>query len=162
MNTLRTQGAASHEVPNSSRVEALQPDARPVPSFAQVVTREQIFPKEKRDRAIPRYVGGNITIAINEEDYKMGLSEFEYTLIGRLVLSKGDSPLTTKALKTRLLAIWSIQEALWKITPLGKGFYNMDLKTSLAKNKVFAKGTLFLKPGLFHISEWIPNFNPHM
>lgn len=91
-------------------------------------------------------------MVINEE-YKTSLSEFRNTLIGRLVLSKGDSLVAIKTLKVKLSALWSIHESSWKITLLGNGFFSLDLKTIEVRNELFAKVAMFLKPGLLHISK---------
>lgn len=104
-------------------------------------------------------VGGHITIAINEQEYHKGLEEFSYSLIARLVFSKRDAPLTTKALKSNLSLLWLIPESAWILTPLGKGFYNLDLKNINAQSQVFYRGTLYLKPGVFRISRWSPKLN---
>lgn len=67
----------------------------------------------------------------------------------------------TKELKLKLSLLWSIPESNWIITPLGKGFFNLDMKNMDAQSFIFARGTLFLKPGVIKISRWIPNFNPN-
>lgn len=36
-------------------------------------------------------------------------------------------------------------EAGWKLTPLGKGFYNLDLGSVSLKMKVFTRGNITLK-----------------
>lgn len=69
--------------------------------------------------------------------------------------------MNSKALKSKLSLIWSIPESEWILTPLGKGFYNLDMKTMDAQSRVFVRGTLFLKPGVLRISRWVPNFNPY-
>lgn len=51
-------------------------------------------------------MSGNVTVDIDEEEYMKGLQEHCPNLIGRLILSKGDRPLTTSALKTKLAQIW--------------------------------------------------------
>lgn len=98
---------------------------------------------------MPKLVGGNIVITINEDEYVKGLEDFIRCLIGRLVLAKGDKPISTPELKVKLSGIWKLNDGTWMLNPLGKGFFNMDLRSNDVKNVVFARGSLFLKPRVF-------------
>lgn len=108
----------------------------------------------------PRLVGGNIAINIDEDEYSKGLLEFVHNLIGRIVFAKGDTPLKNDDLKQKLSGIWKIREDSWRLTPLGRGFFNIHLPSHIKKSKIFAMGAIFLKPGIFKVSEWKQNFNP--
>lgn len=57
---------------------------RAKPSFAQALSGMCQQPVVTKERVILGFVGGNITVAINDNEYKAGLAEFEFTLIGRL------------------------------------------------------------------------------
>lgn len=131
-------------------------------TFAQIVSGELPGAKPIRERALPRIVGGNIAIAIDEEEYNKGLAEFANCLIGRLVLARGDQPYLTKELKTKLSNTWGIKDIDWRITPLGKGFFTLKFATADIKASIFAKGSVVLRPGIFRISQWSPNFNPNL
>lgn len=128
-------------------------------TFAQVLGNQSTAIPMKVSEP-PKYVGGNIQIEIDEEEYRLGLMEHEHSLIGRLVLLKGDKPLKTVELKEKLSKIWGLDVNSWQLVALGKGYYNMHMKTMDAKSRVFSRGAIFLKPGVFRISQWVPDFNP--
>lgn len=108
-----------------------------------------------RQRLPPKIVGGKITITINEEEYARGLNQFRTCLIGKLVVVKGDQPYMIKDLKAKLSGVWGITEDSWLITPMGKGNFTMNLKSDEVKSRVFARDTLYLKPGVFRILQWM-------
>lgn len=45
---------------------------------------------------------------------------------------------------------------------IGEGFFNLKFPTADVKARVFLKGLLFLRPGVFRLSQWVPNFNPNL
>lgn len=45
---------------------------------------------------------------------------------------------------------------------MSRGYYALNLKSDDLKSKVFSRGTIFLKPGVFRVSQWILNFNPNL
>lgn len=75
-----------------------------------------------RQRAQPKLVGGKIVIAISEEEYAWSLVQLRWCLIGRLVLAKGERPISTKELKRKLSEVWGVNSDSWFITPMGRGF----------------------------------------
>lgn len=66
-----------------------------------------------RERAVPRLVGGNVAVCIDEDEYIQGLSEFINYLISILVLSKGDHPLFSNDRKAKLSVIWGLNNTVW-------------------------------------------------
>lgn len=74
---------------------------------------------------------------------------------------KGDEPMMMKDLKTNLLAVWGVNEGAWQIIPMGKGYFMLNMKSDKLKSHDFARGTVYLKPGVFRISQWVHNFNPN-
>lgn len=55
---------------------------------------------------VPKILGANATVVFNDDEYTKGLrvEEHFHSLIRRLVLSKGDSPLATMKLKSKISA----------------------------------------------------------
>lgn len=53
------------------------------------------------------------------------------------MLMKGDIPVEVKELKKKLSTIWGIKEGLWHLTPMGKDFYILNLKSDELKSRVF-------------------------
>lgn len=72
---------------------------------------------------------------------------------------KGDKPIKYKDLKVKLSQIQGVNETTWHITPMDKGFYTLNLKSNELERRVFARGTMHLKPRVFCISQWVQNFN---
>lgn len=99
--------------------------------------------------APPRVVGGNIVITIDEEEFNKGVTEFRHSLIGRLVFSKYDRLVKNDELKRRLSAIWKIKEETWRLTLLGRGYFNFHMPPRVEKSKVFSMGAFFVRPGVF-------------
>jgi hypothetical protein len=65
--------------------------------------------------------GNSLSIKISEDVYQSGLANCNNYLHGRLVLSKGDKPFSSKDLRKKLLQLWKHVEQ-WKMIPLGHGF----------------------------------------
>lgn len=76
--------------------------------FASIVSRDMHGAIPLRQRTTPKIVGGKLAIAIKEDEYVKGLSQFICCLIGRLVLSKGDHPIETQDLKNRESTVWGV------------------------------------------------------
>lgn len=67
---------------------------------------------------------------------------------------KGDRSIQVKDLKSKLSSVWGVRVDSWLITLMGKGFYSLNLKSDDLKSKVFTRGTIHIKPGIFRISQW--------
>lgn len=89
------------------------------------------------------------------------MEEHKFGLLGKLILSKGVTPIKTGELKAKLSSIWGINAVNWVLIPLGKGFHNVNLSNTDDKSRVFCRGSIFLKPGVFRLSQWVPDFNPN-
>ncbi|PNY08940.1 hypothetical protein L195_g005480 [Trifolium pratense] len=82
----------------------------------------------------PCLKGNSLSIKISEEVYQFGLANCNNYLHGRLVLSRGDQPLSSKDLREKLLQLWKPNDG-WKMVPLGRGFFEFrfscadDLRT---------------------------------
>jgi len=54
----------------------------------------------------PSLKGNSLSIKISEEVYQSGLANCNNYLHGRLVLSRGDKPISSKDLRNKLLSLW--------------------------------------------------------
>jgi len=94
-----------------------------------------------------RLMGKTVRVKITQAEYESGLSDCRSNLHGRLILHKGDTPLTTLALKTKLSNLWpNIMN--WDLTPLGKGFFELHFNSVEDMRRIWAMGAVNLKPGL--------------
>jgi len=107
----------------------------------------------------PCIKGDRLCIKIWQEEYVKGLEEFRNALRGRLTLVKGDKPYTARDLATKLGSIWKLAHK-WKMVPLGKGYYDFHFESKDNFQKIWAVGTVNLKPGLLRLSQWMKDF-PH-
>ncbi|KAL8494255.1 hypothetical protein ACS0TY_025160 [Phlomoides rotata] len=103
--------------------------------------------------------GMYLSVAIDEDLYKAGVSDLRDTLIGRIVHVRGDKPLAHDALVKRLGKVWGIMTS-WSITPLGEGYYNIRFSCDADKERIFARRSWHLKLGLLRLQRWVPDFNP--
>jgi len=102
--------------------------------------------------------GDVMSIPITEDKYAKGLVDCSRHLHARLVMSKGEKPYTVNDLSLKLSNIWKTPST-WKMVTLGRGF--CEFKFSAVKNLrlVWAQGTVNLKSGVFHLSQWTKDFN---
>jgi len=70
-------------------------------------------------------MGDSVRVKISQDEYKSGIADCKCNLHGRLTRSKGDSPLTTQALKSKLTQLWQNLRN-WNLIHLGKGYYEFN------------------------------------
>jgi hypothetical protein len=80
-------------------------------------------------------MGDSVRIKISQAAYESGLAACRFNLHGRLTLHKGDSPLTTQALKSKLNNLWP-QLNNWNLIPLDKGFFEFHFNSIEDLNQV--------------------------
>ena len=129
------------------------PDA-PVKSFASVLS-EPTLPILVRSN-IP---GSYQAVKINSELYKKRLAICQFSLIGRVVLSKGDSPWTLVKLKEKLASLWNLKSS-WHLISLGRGFFHILLTSDQDRDSIWSRGSLTLKPGVMSLQRWFSGFDP--
>jgi hypothetical protein len=78
-------------------------------------------------------------------------------LRARLTLNKGDKPFFARDLSAKIGKIWKTMTG-WKMVPLGKGFYDFHFESMEDLKKIWAAGTVNLKPGLLRFSQWTKDF----
>lgn len=102
---------------DSSVVLAKPPNAGK--SFAQALSRSNnIHLTPLPPRIVTRKT---VRVKITQTEYEVGISDCRTNLHSRLILRKGDSPLTILALKKKLSNLWPLIHN-WEITPLRRGF----------------------------------------
>lgn len=79
--------------------------------------------------------GGFTSVKIPNGFIKKRIALYAHSLIGRLILQKGDNPYKLTDLKNTLTKIWGIKES-WCLISLGRGYYNILLGTQETKQKV--------------------------
>jgi len=126
-------------------------------SFVQAVSGSCDFQIAKPPPKIVR--GKSVRVKINQIEYEQGLHDCSSNIHGRLLLRKGDVPLTTQALKMKLCNLWPNLHQ-WDLTPLGKGFFEFHFDSVDDMRKVWAMGTVNLRPGLMRFYCWSCDFTP--
>jgi len=96
---------------------------------------------------------------ISEDVYQSRLANCNNYLHGRLVLSKGDQPLSSKDLHAKLLQLWKPLDRR-KMIPLGRGFFEFQLSYVNDIRSVWSNDAWNLKPGLLRLSRWSPYSDP--
>jgi len=103
-------------------------------------------------------MGKSVRVKITQTEYEAGLTDCSSNLHGRLMLHKGDAPLTTLALKTKLNNLWPHIHN-WDITPLGRGFFEFHFSSVEEMHRIWAMGAVNLKPGLLRFYCWTSEFS---
>ncbi|PON62527.1 Zinc knuckle CX2CX4HX4C [Trema orientale] len=159
----KNKGVVSDSNPTSQRNGG-------VPSFAQILNSQGLNSASKivdshasliaSETSKPTIKGNYVCVKVNEYALKNRLDLCQFSLIGRIFLSKGDSPWKLVDLKLKLQSIWKLSSA-WRLISLGKGFFHILLSSEEEKNRVRTMGSMNLKPGILRLQPWYPNFNPN-
>jgi len=104
-------------------------------------------------------MGNSVRVKISQAEYEAGLADCSCKLHGRLTLYKGDSPLTTQDLKMKLNNLWPNLRN-WNLTPLGKGFFELNFNYVDDMQRIWALGVVNLKPGFLCFYRWSRDFTP--
>ena len=102
--------------------------------------------------------GETLCIQISEATYAWGVDVCKRNLRGRLILNKGDKPYGWREVLTKLQQLWT-NIGPWKMTPMGKGYFEFYFASYDDLRIVWAKGTFNLKPGLLRLFEWSKDFS---
>ena len=110
--------------------------------------------------SVPKKKGDYVAVKFNPNAYEERLKLYSYSLIGQVVLSKGEEPWKILALKEKLQSIWKLNSQ-WRLISLGRGFFQILLNFEEDKARVWGIGSLHLKPGILRLQQWTQNFNPN-
>ena len=69
----------------------------------------------------PKQKESYVSARINSEALRSKMEMCKFSLIGRLILSKGDKSYALAALKEKLNVIWKLPP--WRLISLGRGYY---------------------------------------
>jgi len=128
-------------------------------SFAQILSGEG-FGDTPIAQPPPKVImGSTVRVKISRAGYESGLAACRTHLHGRLTLHKGDAPLTSQALKAKLSNQWP-QLQNWTLIPLGKGYFELNFNSVEDMRRIWALGTVNLKPGLMRFYRWTKDFAP--
>lgn len=70
--------------------------------------------------SITRVEGGNLLVELDVDDYKKGVEELRFSVVGRNHLQKGSSAPTTMELRRMLASTWGFDT--FKLLPMGVAF----------------------------------------
>jgi hypothetical protein len=107
----------------------------------------------------PAIKGDALSIKITQSEYERGVSDCKKNLHGRLVLNKGDKPMTARDLSSKLTLLWKTT-GQWRMISLGRGFYEFQFASFEDMRIAWSMGTINLKPGVLRLSKWTNDFNP--
>ncbi|KAL8472996.1 hypothetical protein ACS0TY_029999 [Phlomoides rotata] len=131
-------------------------------SYADAVTnrnRENIS-NETIQAMKPVRKGQYLTVTVDENLYKGGVSELRDSLIGRIIHVKGDKPLAHEALITHLGDHWNIRTP-WNMIPIGEGYYSIQFSCDEDREHIFSRRSWQLKSGVLRLQRWVLDFNPY-
>jgi len=114
------------------------------------ITEDKPFPS-------PCIKGDALSIKICQDEYYKGVEDCKNALRARLTLNKGEKPYKTQDLSNKIDKLWKTT-AGWKMVPLGKGYYDFHFDSADDLRKIWAVGTINLKPGLLRLSQWTKDF----
>ncbi|KAK3229335.1 hypothetical protein Dsin_001216 [Dipteronia sinensis] len=147
-----------HRVPSIQTKSSMDGISNPIPvlkTYAQAISSD-IAPVS----SAPKEKGDYVAVKVNPKAYEERLKLCSYSLIGRVVLSKGEEPWKILALKEKLQSIWKLNSQ-WRLISFGRGFFQILLNSEEDKTRVWGVGSLHLKPGILRLQPWTQNFNPN-
>jgi hypothetical protein len=127
----------------------------PALSFAAALAGTTVI--DDRPFPSPCIKGDVLSIKICQEEYSKGVEDCRKALRAHLTLNKGDKPYFARDLSIKIGKIWKTTEG-WKMVPLGKGYYDFHFESAEDLKKIWAVGTVNLKPGLLRFSQWTKDF----
>jgi len=153
----QTELATTVKSPSTAVPPAHLIQAPTTKSFAQALVSATVT-ENSAPLPSPIVRGETLSIQISQETYARGIEVCKRNLRGRLMLSKGDKPDGYREVLIKLQQLWT-NIGPWKMTPLGKGYFEFAFASNDDMRSVWAKGTLNLKPGLLRLFEWTKDFS---
>lgn len=113
--------------------------------------REEEGPKRiLKQLAVPRYKGGNLVIDLDEGNYRRGVEELKFSVVGQLYLLKGCEHPTMKEIKNKLSQIWGFSN--FKLVLVGGDHYHIMLGRMVDQSTVLSNGPIVFTPRTFRVS----------
>ncbi|KAI9198847.1 hypothetical protein LWI28_023034 [Acer negundo] len=97
----------------------------------------------------------------HEGDVSAHLELCRNALIGHVVLSSGERPWKLVDLKARLSKHWMLNSD-WRLISLGRGYYQILLKSPAEMNHVWGFDLVHLNPGILCLQPRVPDFKPSL
>lgn len=98
--------------------------------------------------AFPRIVDV-VSVDLNEVDFSERLALYKHSLIALVVLAKGEKPWILSDLKSKLSKFWTLSS--WKYISMSKGYFQVLFHSESDKNRIWALGSLYLKPSILRL-----------
>jgi hypothetical protein len=95
----------SFTTPSIPEKTVQQTTKKPQKSFAQALT-SNVYDIPSSQLPIPVIKGDDFSISISKEEYLVGVETCKHNLHGRVIWSKGSTPLTIASLCSKLSVIW--------------------------------------------------------
>lgn len=89
---------------------------------------------------------------LDVEEYKKGVEELMFSVIGRNYLQKGKAAPTTIELRAKLAATWGMES--FKLIPIGGGMSHILLKSMEEQSLILSHGLTNLPCGIFRVVQW--------
>ncbi|KAL8463829.1 hypothetical protein ACS0TY_033685 [Phlomoides rotata] len=130
--------------------------------FAHVMSAVKSSPISSEITQVMKPVrkGLYLTVVVDEGLHKDGVLELRDSLIGRIIHTCGDKPLSQDELTKKLGSMCGLRTP-WKLIPIGEGYYNFQFSCKDDRERIFAKHTWQIKSGLLHLQHWVQDFNPY-
>jgi hypothetical protein len=135
------------------------PASSKVKSFVDVVNNVCDVPLSQMPQPVIK--GDRIAILIPEEEYQVGAATCKHNLHGRVLWSKGATPLKVGDLKAKLSPLWKTL-GKWGVTSLGKGFYEFSFSSLEDVQSIRSVNSWNLDPGILKLFAWSKDFNPNI
>jgi len=116
---LSTVFAPATVTPSTATTTPRATVAAPKPSFAQALRGNTVI---SDPLPVPSIRGDILLVKITDAAYCRGLDACKTNLRGRLVLSKGDKPYSSKDLAAKLQTTWKVKGP-WHLTSLGREYF---------------------------------------
>ncbi|KAL8478482.1 hypothetical protein ACS0TY_030395 [Phlomoides rotata] len=132
------------------------------PSFSDVLAGSPpIAPwgKDYKEMVATR-TGEFLSVTLDALLVKRGVEELQNSLIARLIPAKGEEPYSLEDLTQKLEATWNIYGG-WKLLPIGRGYYNVQLPNLEDRDRILGMTSWFLKLGVIRVQRWVRDFNPY-
>lgn len=109
---------------------------------------------------VAQHKGEYLSLTVDEILVRNSITQLQHSLIRKLTLVKGDSPYSIESLTMKLGHVWGIVGP-WKLVPMGKGFFNIQLSKVEDRDKILDRRTWSPKPGTMRIQLWVRGINPY-
>ncbi|KAL8524256.1 hypothetical protein ACS0TY_014002 [Phlomoides rotata] len=116
--------------------------------------------EEEHREMVATRKGEFLSVTLDDLLVKRGVDELQNSLIARLIHAKGEEPYLLETLTRKLEATWNISGG-WKLIPIGRGYYNVQLSNLDDRDRILGRTSWSLKPGVIRVQRWVWDFHPY-